>query len=126
MAAAFWSESMGMGAKLRLQVGVQKQTNDLLHQFIRPGLHAQWTFGAVLLWNRYAPGWTPPVAFMSKVINDRLDLVQCHAISRFLCGSFGHRTRIAVDAPVGRQKQVRVVQQSIDALQRQPFLASLT
>ena len=53
---------------------------------------------------------------MAEIVNDLGDGVQSHPISRFPCRPFGHRASIAVDAAIGRKEQVRIVQQSIDAL----------
>ena len=38
----------------------------------------------------------------------------------------GHRSRVAVDLPVGEQVQVRVEQAPVDPFQRQPSLAAFT
>jgi len=63
---------------------------------------------------------------MPQIVNDLGDFVLCHAISGFFRRSFGHSPIITIDATVSRQEQFWVVQQSIHALQRQPFLAPFT
>src|SRR5438876_9454889 len=73
--SAFWSEPMGMGAKLRLKVGVENEAHDFLQQFIRPGLNAKRTFPTILFRDVDAPGGFPSISLVPHSVNDRSDFV---------------------------------------------------
>ena len=71
----FWSEPMGMGAKLRLKVGVENEAHDFLQQFIRPGLNTKRAFPTILFRDGDAPGGFPSIPLMPHSVNDRSDFV---------------------------------------------------
>ena len=112
----FWSEPMGMGAELRLKVGVENETHDFLHQFIRPALNAKWTFPAILFRDVDAPGGFPSIPLMPHSVNDGSDFVFRHAICGFLGCSFGHGSMVPINLSVGHEVQVWIEQEPIHAL----------
>src|SRR6266496_1675861 len=70
----------------------------------------------IFLWDVDTSGRTPSIAFMPEIFDDLCDFVLCHTICGFLCRPFGHGSSVAIDATVSRKEQIRVVQESVDAL----------
>src|SRR6266498_3048234 len=102
MASPIWAKSVGMGAKLRLKVGRENEPNDFLKQFVRPGWHPQGThFFRVFLLDVDASNGSPSIAFISQELNDSVYLAQGHCVHRLRRRSFGHRSFIPIDFPIG-------------------------
>src|SRR5262249_40261348 len=81
---------------------------------------------AVPLRDERAPHGGPSVALVAQEPDDVVDLPHRHAIHGLLGRPPRHRAGVLVDPPVCAEEQVRVVELSIDVLQVQTLLASLT
>ena len=112
----FWSEPMGMGAKLRLKVGVENEAHYFLQQFIRPGLNTKWAFPPILFRDVDTPGRAPLIPLVSHCVDDGSNFLPGHAICGFLSCSFSHSSMVPVNLPIGHEVEVWIVQESIHAL----------
>jgi hypothetical protein len=70
------SETVGMGVELRLVVGLQEAAYDFLQQFVGPSRHAEGAHLPVGFRDEHPPDRGPAVAFMTDVVDERLDLLQ--------------------------------------------------
>src|SRR5260370_2339209 len=113
--STFWSEPMGMGAKLRLKIGVENEAHDFLQQFIRPGLNTKWAFPTILFRDVDTPGRTPLIPLVSHCIYDSSNFIPGHAICAFLGCSFGLSSIFPVNLPIGPQCQDLIEQDSLHA-----------
>ncbi len=121
------SKAVGSVAELRFVVRLKNKANYLLQQLIRPGRESERAL-PIRVWflDVDAPGWPPPVAFMTQSVNDCSDFGQGHPVHGFFRGAGGHGTGITIDLSVGFQVQLGVEQQPIDALQWQSSSATVT
>src|SRR5437016_5013677 len=110
MTSPFWPEPMGMGAKLRLKIGVENEAYYFLQEFIRPRLNTKWAFATILFREVGTPGRAPLIPLVSHGVDDGSNFLPGHAIGGFLGCSFGHSSMIAVNLPIGHEIEVWIVQ----------------
>lgn len=118
-------ETVRVFAELRLVVGFQDGSHHLLQQFVRPRRDAEGSCLPIGLGNVDPPNRGPSETLVSNRFDDRSDLLQGHPIHGLVRRAFGHRTLVAVDATIGTEVEVWVIEPSIDILQVQSFPASL-
>ena len=122
---ASWAEPVGAVGELRLVIRLQQGTDHLLQQLVRPCRQSQRTLlRRVLLVDVDAPHRGPPVALIPQRLDDRLNLLQAHAVHSLRVDAGRHSPVIAVDLPVGTQIQLRIEQMPIQPLQGQSSLAA--
>src|SRR5260221_44636 len=92
---------MGMGAELRLKVGVENEAHYFLQQFIRPGLNTKWAFPPILFRDVDTPGRAPLIPLVSHCVDDGSNFLPGHAICGFLSCSFSHSSMVPVNLPIG-------------------------
>jgi len=63
---------------------------------------------------------------MTEVVNEAGDLCPAHAVHGFTSCTWRQRPLVGIQAGVGKQVQVRVVQQGVDPLERQSSLAAIS
>src|ERR1035437_4232980 len=115
-----------MVGELGLKVRLKERAQHFLQQLIRPCWQSQGSQLAVLLGNMHAANRRPSIAFMAKVANDAVNLLSVHAVHGFRCCAWGHCPVIAVEACVGTQVQLRVVEQGVNPSERLSFLAAFS
>src|SRR3954464_830483 len=121
------AETMGAIGELGLVVRLQHQADHFLHQLVRPRRQPQRTLLPGPLLVDVGPSHRgPPVPLLAEHGDDRLDLVEAHAVHGLPGRSRGYRPRVAVELAVGQQEQVRVEQASVDSFQWQSFPAAFT
>ncbi len=126
VASAPRAKAVRLGGELRLVVCLQDGAHDLLQQFVRPSRDAERTEFTSFLRDVGPPDGGPSMALVPQPVDDRIDLPPRHPVHGLCRCAPGHRPRIAVDPTVGPQVEVRVVELSIDILQVETLLASLT
>ena len=122
---AAWTEPVGAVGELRLIIRFQEGADHFLQQLIRPRRQTQRALlRRVLPVDIGAPDRGPPIALIPQRIDDRLNLLQAHAVHRFLIDAGRHGTVVAVDLPVSTQVQLRIEQVPVQPLQWQSSLAA--
>src|SRR5262249_8846237 len=125
MATASWPETVREVGELRLVVGVQQATHDLLQQLVRPRRDAEGTHLPVGLRDIRPPHRGPPKAFMTYEVDEVFDLSHGHSVSGLLRHPLRHRPIITIDACVCFQVQRGVEELTIYVLQVQSSLATI-
>src|SRR5262245_33810224 len=126
VASASRSETVRAGAKLRLVVCFQDRATELLQQFIRPGRDPQRAqLGRAFLLDISASHTGPSVSLASELLDDVEDLLLRHPIHGLLGHTSGHGSLITIEATVGPQIEIRVVESSIDITPSRKYWALL-
>ncbi len=119
-------EAVRAVGELRLVIRFQKGADHFLQQLVRPRRQTQRSAssGCSFLVDVHTPDRGPPIALVPQRIDDRLNLLQAHAVHGLLVGARCHSTGVAVDLPVGTQVQLRIEQVPVQSLQWQSILAA--
>src|SRR5215469_5813321 len=116
-ASPIWTESVRTDAELRLVISFQHQPDNFLNELVAPSRYSQWAFLCrVFLLDIDAPDWFPVIPLVSEKVYNLLNAFERHAVNGFPIRSWGCRTSVSVDSPVGQQIQLPVEKLPIHTL----------
>ena len=115
---------MRAGTELRFVVRLKNLPKRLLKQLVRPRRDAQRPAFPILLGNVDTSDWCPSKALMAEIVDEFLNFLQFHPVYGLSVAASGHGSVVGIQTGIGPQVQRRIVQQSIDVLQRQSAFAS--
>jgi uncharacterized membrane protein YdfJ with MMPL/SSD domain len=110
-------ERSGIGDGVLTPIEIlQQQADHFAKQLVRPRRQTQRPLAPILLGDIAPPDGPKPIALVTQSVDDARDLGHGHAIRGFRVRTWGHRSLVGVDAPVGQQIQLRVEQLSIQLI----------